>query len=134
MTPRDRLALGRYVRRVADLMGLRDWTLNIEQEPCDDENCAMCAPTYGQKRASLSFAPHFRHDDSAESQRQTIVHELLHCVFAAEQDHIRLSLLKHLGQSTYDVFNDAYRQMHEYAIDGLADAIAPHMPLIKWPT
>lgn len=132
MSTRERAALGRYIRWVANALGLRDWTFELLKDPCDDDCWAVCSPTYGRKLAKLSFSSDFRgHDPS--SQRATVVHELLHCVFAAEQDHVRTHLPRHLAQSTYDVFQDTYRQMHEYAIDGLAVAIAPHMPLIKWP-
>lgn len=133
MKPKDRRALGRYLRWVANAMGLRDWTITVLHDPCDEDSLGVCNPTYGRKMADISFPADFRHSVTPEGQRQTVVHELLHCVFAAEQDHIRIHLPRHLAQSTYDVFNDTYRQMHEYAIDGLADALAPHMPLIQWP-
>lgn len=131
MNEQQRAALDSYVRQVADQLGLRDWTFSILEDPCSDDSCALCTPTYGRRLATLEFCAEFRNHDAA-TQRHTVVHELLHCVFAPEQDHVRLGLVKHLSQSTYDAFYEAYQLMHEYAIDGLADSVAPLMPPIQW--
>lgn len=132
MNRADQKELGRYVRFVADEMGLRDWTFNLYYE-CDEDDCyAVCRTTYGRKQADIRFCDDFR-DMKPDAQRHTVIHELLHCHFAAAQDLPRNELLRQLGQSAYDLFMGAYRQAQEYGIDGVADAIEKHYPLIEWP-
>lgn len=133
MTKADRAELGRYVRWLANELSLRDWELVLfHRNPDDEDDIATCDPTYGRKRAEISFRDDFR-TQTPEVQRHTIVHELLHCHFAAMQEFIRIQTLKPLGQGTYDMFQGAYRQALEYGIDGITDGIAHRFPLIDWP-
>ena len=75
-------------------------------------------PVEGRKYANLRLGECFL-VDAAEEQRHTIVHELLHC---------------HLGPMTrmieaHDGMPPAAMLALEYCVDGLADAIAPLLPL-----
>ncbi len=132
MTKRERRALGRYVRWIADAMELRDWTIHLADAPCDPEYSAKVELTEGRKHATISFNPRFR-EGAAEDQRQTIVHELVHCHFALPWRMVQTDLLQPLGQETYSIFCDSFRRTLEYGVDAVADAIAKHMPLIEWP-
>lgn len=131
MKKRDRKALGRYIRAVADEMGLRDWNLHLLNEPADDDCNAQACIIYGRKRASIRVCEGFR-DFEPERIRHSVVHELIHCHTAAMDNLVEHDLDEHLGIPTAAIFHAGYRRHAEYAVDGLADALAPHMPLIEW--
>jgi hypothetical protein len=107
-----------YVRKVADILRLRDWRLDVaEDAPSDPSAIASCAPVEGRKYAILRLGESFLTDGPIE-QRHTIVHELLHC---------------HLGPmirmiEAHDGLPPAAKLAMEYCVDGLADAIAPLLP------
>ena len=138
MTKRDHKELRRYVRAVADLMELRDWTVQVDVgRPNSPDHAdglewgASCAPVTGRKFATLTFGPQLRHV-LVEELRQTVVHELVHCHTFGMWDSVRHDLLVPLGQQTYDVFIAGFERQMENGVDALADAIAPRMPLIEW--
>lgn len=132
MRRRDRRVLAEYIRTTADRLGLRDWTFELQHEPCDDDALASVHPCEGRKVATICVAHDFRERKPAE-QRQTIVHELIHCHHASASDIIRLDLVKQLSQSTYDVVFFGFRRQMEYMVDGIAEGIAHHFPMIEWP-
>lgn len=133
MRKRDRKALCGYIRWVADTMDLRDWVFDVSYEPpSDPEAYATCRPILGRRRAVLKFCADFR-EMEPDVQRNTIVHELVHCHMAGLQSQAELDLESLLGKPTDAVFFSAFRRNVEYAVDGLAGAIAKHMPYIDWP-
>ncbi len=139
MRKRDHKELGRYVRAIADLMELRDWTIQVDiRQPDTPDRAdgaewgASCRPIAGRKLATVTLHPCVR-DDSREDLRQTVVHELIHCHFFGVWDTARQDLLGPLAQQTYDVLIAGLERNMEYGVDALADALAPHMPLIEWP-
>ena len=117
LTRRARFA--EYVSRIAGDMRLRDWKLFIgEDVPSGDDTTADCYPIPGRKYATIRFSESFLRD-TPEDQRHTIVHELIHCHLAQIQRVIEVKL-----------DNDAIvRNQLEYAVDALADVIAPLLPL-----
>lgn len=135
VTSADRKALLEYIRSTADLLCLRDWTFEVDCDPVDDEDRAVatCWPSEGRRVATIAFAKDFR-EKSREEQRHAVVHELLHCHHAAAADIVRLDLIKQLSQSTYDVLWFGFKRQIEYMVDALADAFAPMVPFIEWPT
>jgi hypothetical protein len=107
-----------YLRQIADLLRLRDWRLVILEELPPADAIASCAPVEGRKYAVLRFGESFL-ADTPEEQRHTIAHELLHC---------------HLGPmcrmiEAHEGMPPAARLAMEYCVDGLADAVAPLLPL-----
>ena len=133
MTKADRKELVRYVRWLANELGLRDWTINLHYADTDDEHSfAETRTTFGRKIGDISLCEDFRELDP-KIQRHTLIHELLHCVFAQEQEFIRLDIKGHLGMPAWNIFFSAYQSMHEYAIDGVADSIERKFPVIQWP-
>ena len=132
MRKRDRKALGAYIGRIADEIGLRDWDLRLLHETCDDDCNAQCAIVYGRKLAYIRVNEDFR-GYAPGRIRQTIVHELVHCHFAAADNQVQHDLDDHLGDQTAQVFFNAFRRQMEYGVDAMAAALAPHMPLIDWP-
>lgn len=110
----------RYVREVADRMGLKDWLFHIHDEPTESsEAAAEIYPTFGRKVATIHFSDRFL-DDSPEAQREIVCHELIHCHFnAACQVADRLE----------EVLHEVFIMEIEYGVDGLASVIARGMPL-----
>lgn len=124
-------ALAAYVRAVADALGLRDWHVTYVDEPpggIDHENAtAAIRPTRGRKWASL-WVPARWWDESPEDRRQTIAHELLHLHFAGMERMLE-TVQTNLGDAAWGVLRSAHLDALELAVDGIADAIAPHLPL-----
>jgi hypothetical protein len=133
VTKRDRKALCRYVRWVADVVELRDWTIVIAHDPpADDDIYAHVAPTDGRKIATVRFCAGFR-DLEPDKQRMVVVHELVHLHLAPLQFQCEDDLHPLWGKAVDTVFFASFRRNIEYAVDGITHAIAKHMPLIEWP-
>ena len=128
MTNKQYASLGRYVRHVANLLGLRDWTLEISHQPCDGESLASINPTFGRKLAEMNFCANWPELDPAV-QRHAIVHELIHAHLAGLQTYVYHALPTLLGEAGWSAFESAYRQQNELATDGIADGIAATFPL-----
>ncbi len=106
-----------YVRQLADLMRLKDWRIEVYEESSYGDSTASCEPIQGRKFAVIRVSESFLTDPSID-QRHTITHELLHC---------------HLGPfvrllEANEAMSPAVKLSMEYAVDGLADAIAPLLP------
>lgn len=128
----ERGAIGDYVRLVADRMGLRDWTFKVDwDEPQDAHGGLATIATvekwYGRRTAQLAFRGRIAGEPAA-SVRHVIVHELCHLPFEPVGQLIDKSLLDALGSQAFNQFVEAYRLLHEEAVDHLAEALAPSMP------
>lgn len=132
MTKAQRTVLTDYVRTIADLIGLRDWTFELQPEfPADDARAAWCRPIYGRRLAHIAFRANTPEDTAAEV-RNTVVHELLHCHLAPVQCQIERDLEPWLGKGTDQIFFDSFKRNLEYAVDALSTAVGKHYPLIAW--
>jgi hypothetical protein len=128
VTAKTYRSLARYVDAVAAEFGLRDWTICILDEPPGTEGAsATCEPIFGRRLANLRFARHFFHA-SPEDQRETVIHELLHCHLAATDQAFADSVRLH-GVEAQAVASNAYNTTREYAVDAIAAAIADRYPL-----
>ena len=118
---RDRRDFAPYFRRLADLLALKDWRIDVlDEPPSSADSHANVHCVYGRKWARVRLSEGFLRDTGGE-QRHTACHELIHCHYAMA-DGIAEDGLDAKQQ-------DAFRRALEYATDGLADAIAPLMPL-----
>jgi hypothetical protein len=114
-------AFNPYLRALADLVSLRDWTVGIDHRPPDcQEGVAEVHLPYGRKIAWVRLSEEFL-DSKPEEQRHTLAHELIH----AHCEPMARMLADHLDGP----FLDAFRLQYEYAVDAIADALAPHLPL-----
>lgn len=120
MTDPRRQRFAPYLRRLADLLALKDWHVEISDEEADDGAAATVRWAFGRKQATVWLGAGFL-DDSPEEQRHTLAHELIHLHFGPPYD-IAVEGLP-------DGSASAFRRMAEYAVDGMADAIAPLLPL-----
>lgn len=138
MKRRHREALGHYVRYIADEMGLRDWTFEVEIGCPDVELPWGTEPALasiecvdGQKFATITFAEGTKGMPKAHV-RHTVVHELIHAHLNPACELVRVDAKDGFSQATYEMLMASFRRSVEFAVDGLADALAPHMPLIDW--
>lgn len=132
MKKRDRRALLEYVRWVANEIELRDWTVELDRDACDDDRAGHAVCIDGQRHVTVAVNANFR-GYSPEEQRETIVHELLHAQHAVCWRMVQTDLAEPMGKIAYYVFCDSYRRAMEYTVDALSKALAKHMPLIEWP-
>jgi len=131
-TRRDRKALGKYLRRLANEVGLRDWTIVLgADEETGEGRAAQFDPRTSQKEATITFRAGWRSWDR-EYLRDTAVHELLHCHLTF-MDQLIIELDAHMGQPVYQLLCTAHRQHLEVACDGMAREWARRLPLIEWP-
>jgi hypothetical protein len=108
-----------YVRYLGDVLHLRDWSIDVyEDAPNDPGAIASCEPVSGRKLAIVRLAECFLTDEP-EGQRHTLTHELLHCHFGPPWRMLE----------AHSALPPAALMAMEYAIDGVADAIAPLLPL-----
>jgi hypothetical protein len=123
MTDVERVRWQRYARDLADRMGLKDWTIEFPGERWhanDNGGSASATLAYGRRLIRIHLPDRF-HCDSLEEQRDSIVHELVHCHFAMMDGMVE----DWLDGEKYK----AYRRAWEYGIDAMAAALAPHLPL-----
>ena len=127
MTKRQQKKLQRYIDRLRPMLGLADWEVFVRPDPTEEGHLATIYPIWGCRAANLRFDSDFCEKDPAY-QRETCVHELLHCVHAQTQHQVEFVLPNHM-EAGAELFGAMYEQANEYAIDGLAVAIAPLFPL-----
>lgn len=129
----DRDRLGNYVRELADLMGLRDWTFDIPPYPpvpTVHEGHRALASTdiaYGRRVATICFA-----DDWAKWRRSdlrnTVVHELVHCHFVVVQWQTDLAE-SYMSNGEWAMYANGARTAMELHVDAVASAWAETLPL-----
>lgn len=118
---RERRDFSAYLRRIADILALRDWQAEITGESTgSDEDLALVSRTRGRKCARVDLGDCFLAETESE-QRHTIVHELLHLHLTPTDFFLEGKLSK----SDYE----AYQMLREYAIDGIADGVSHGFPL-----
>lgn len=133
MTVRQQKALQRYVDRVKAMLGLTDYEVVVKREPpANPGHTASHKSVPGVNFSVLRFADGF-FDLAAGDQRETVVHELVHCIFAPGQDQVRHILPDHLRGRAGEVFVSFWFQSHEYSVDRLSAAIHSFFPLPELP-
>jgi len=124
----DRDQIEPYLRELADLVGLRDWNVQVSNDPpANPEHAACIDVRYGLKVAVISFHPQWAQDDP-ESFRAICVHELLH----AHVNHVRWPLnnvAELVGKAIYDPLYQSVTDYIEYAVDAIATEWAKTLPL-----
>lgn len=116
-----------YTRSLAKLMGLGEWELVLDENPACDDCLAEIDSTYGQRHAKLSICKQWDTLD-ADTQRATIVHELLH-VHLAHYSQLAFDMLNALDNGSSKAGTAAMNLCEEYVVDAMALAWAPFLPL-----
>lgn len=134
MTREDLQALAAYVRAIADLLELRDWTILLRAAPIgdDDEAEARVNLVYGRKLASLEFSPGFR-ELEPERQRHVVCHELIHLHVNPVWELLGEGPTEViLGKPAFEVLARTAATRVELAVDGLAEAFANKVSPPDW--
>lgn len=131
MTAAERRIVDKYIAARAADLGLRDWRFILSAEPSRLGALASIQCTYGRKVAAIWLNQNFRQQEPAEQVR-IIIHELLHAHLEPMGRVIQDEVQECVAPHVYAMLREAHNRAHEYAVDGIAAAIAAHFPLIKW--
>lgn len=132
MKPKRRRQVGKYLRRLADKLELRDWTVHLmHAEPHNPNHGAAMEATYGQRHVRVWIRSDL-FDYSPEEQRQTLVHELVHVHTSAMVAMVRETLPGQMAPGAHEVFEREFTRQMEHAVDAMAEAVAHHLPLPPW--
>lgn len=116
-----------YLRQLADLLHLRDWDVRLQEVPCADHLQASVELIYGRKVARVWLCHDWDGLD-AHLQRQTMIHELLH-LHINPIKHVYEGIQRDRSKGWLALGYTALVEQLEYAVDGIATAIADHYPL-----
>lgn len=122
MTDPRRQAFVPYIREIADRLRLRDWTFGLSDEGTDREGVSALICVADQRKFARVYLGDDFLDMTPEGQRHCTVHELLHAHFGWASNWAR-------DQIAGGPAHEMYVRLFEIGVDGLADAIAPLMPL-----
>lgn len=134
MTDRAFRSLCKYILAAAVQFGLRDWDITIHlggegPEAIEgQEVIASVDAAYGRKSAHVYIHPPFLHA-SPDEQRHVITHELVHIHTRQLHDLLWTTVKPVIGSAAWDVLQPAIRLADEHAVDALASALAPSLPL-----
>lgn len=117
----------RYARRVADEIGLRDWTVQVGHDPPTSEAVATAQIATGRKLILLRFHP----DEelrSPENVRHDFVHELAHALVEDLWQTVS-DVTDEFGGSALRIYLRSVQREMERLVDQIATCIAPSAPL-----
>jgi hypothetical protein len=117
-----------YIRQLADLLGLKDWRIELDRDPCTRESAGASNYTYyGRKKADIALGTSFLLQ-SPDDQRYILAHECLHCHF----DRLHKGVIDYAeskGDSDDSYFAQSHRRDFENIVDTMAVIVAPFLPL-----
>lgn len=114
------------VAHYRDLLHLANWVIDISDEPPADDCMADIAPVYGQRVAVLRIDPQWPTWDAA-TLHATVVHELLH-LHVEHAAQVAEDAAAAVAGAAGPVVRAAVNLALEYAVDGIAVAVTPHLP------
>jgi hypothetical protein len=121
-------AYGAYLRRLADALLLADWEIELKREAASDETWAQVVVMTVKDRALVWLGAAFW-SASPERRRETIAHELIHCLLH-RPERIMIQLAQQQGEDAVVQFaNEAHRCEIEICAQRLARLLAPALPL-----
>lgn len=129
MTPEQHESLSRYVRECADALGLRDWEVILDDDPCDDEDhAASVSCIYERRIAHVQVTADWMGLPPTE-QRHVVAHELAHIHMDADLYYLHEVLPSLIGATTWSAIEAAVRRLHEQGVDGIASGLEVGLPL-----
>lgn len=128
-TAQQHALLQLYIRDMANKLCLRDWKIElVDGEPADATSAACCRTLKGRKVAHIKVSSKWTELAPAQ-QRHYITHELIHVHAEAMDDVLFYSIKGQLAPGAWEACYSEFGRALEYAVDGLADALAPYLPL-----
>ena len=118
----NRVLLGKYMAYLTDEVGLRDWSIALSDDPCEDELAGTCHPIRGRRVASIALNSAWMDADPCDL-RETIVHELLHC-HTEPITYPLASMRDVVGSVLHDHLETTQSMALEFAVDAIASSFA----------
>ena len=134
MTKPTTKQINSYIRKLADQLGLKDWTILLgedEPQPENENTRADYTPTPTRKFSYVRFRSDMCEWPASE-QRHAVIHELIHLHMVGMSEILREDLCDHLGQHLYNLAWNGYNRQRELAVDAIAASIAQWLPLPPW--
>lgn len=117
-----------YIRQLADLLGLKDWRIELDRDPTTRAEAGASNFTYyGRRVADITLGPAFK-SYAVDLQREIITHELLHCHFARMHAGVCDYAESH-GDGNESYFAQSHLRDFEAVVDTVAVIVAPFLPL-----
>lgn len=121
MTRSERIErLKPYISGLAGHLHLKDWRVELLDDLADRGNNAEIETISGYKTARIRLSLDF-FDHPEPWRRQVLCHELVHLHLSQVDDFLR-PILSNSERTTYDL-------LRETAVDEVAHALAPHLPV-----
>lgn len=122
-----------WMRRAADLLGLRDWRINVSPFGARPNANASTWIADESDEAWTAVARSFVTDGDADERRSVLAHELLHPHFHRVTRMAERLFENELGRRTEAVLETAVEIVEEQTIERLAHAIAGWLPSLELP-
>ena len=117
-----------YIRHLADWLGLKDWRIDLDRDPCTRETAGASNFTfYGRKKADITFGQSFL-QQPVEDQRWIVAHELLHCHFDRMHKGV-IDYAESKGDDNESYFAQSHLRDFEAVVDTMAVIVATFLPL-----
>lgn len=131
-TPARRLAVAEYLAELKQVLKLQDWTLYLDwyQSAAIQDAYATNGYFPQSRHAVLSVSERFE-ELSPEAQRQTLVHEMMHCYTHHFDELTTACVLALVNKKSGKLFNAALEEQSEKLTDILTDVFLPFMPAFK---
>jgi hypothetical protein len=123
-----RLEFLRWVGEIACAIGLSEWEIEVKVEELPEDVLARCHVPRARQAARIVIGTEFL-AGSAEEQRATMVHELMHCHFAQVVEVTEESLPAILGRPAWTIFETGHDLALERCLEAVAVAFAAKLPL-----
>jgi hypothetical protein len=123
--------LERYIRTIANALGLRDWEIKLSDETCEDGYYDTITPQQNHKSATIRLSKDWFKLDAAD-QRDSIIHELLHLHQVGTRDIVEYDIPNYVSDDVGSLLMSGVIRAMELSVSTLTAAIAPKFPLIDW--
>lgn len=116
-------------RLYADLMGLRDWDLEVEHGPPLIDGAVAEIELHPERRLGRLRVDSHWDGLEPDDQRHAIAHELAHAMARDLMETVRTGTRDEFSGSAYRIFMGTVEREHEKLADLIAVAVGPVLPL-----
>jgi hypothetical protein len=128
LSAEQRIEIGRWLREVADLLWLRDWTIIVgSQPPSDGDAWATTTPTDNYLEALIKVHASML-SEPRDTIRRALVHELVHLHHGDLLEAVR-DATKSAGDTVQDFAEATVRRYCERWVDTMARVVVARMEL-----